>query len=249
MVAFPQQNAYNSWQAIGVFVEQSVKLIGNHMHWFDVGVGIVLLIGTVWSFFRGLIREILSIFGIIAAFVLSVQGYPYAALLLESIIDQEWLRQTLGFSLIFLATTLLYLALAWLLHRLVKAVGLSLPNRLLGGLFGFAKVGIMIAALLLITAQFFPAFAARLGTESALARPLFQVASILSTLLPARTSDAFQRVYDQVRQKLPYLPPILAPAATKPQPQHRQVRPPTDGISENDRQALERIIRERQHKP
>lgn len=219
------------------------------MHWFDVGVGIALLIGTVWSFFRGLIRELLSIFGMIAAFILAVRGYPYAALLLESMIDRQWLRQTLGFSLIFLATSVVYLVLAWLLHRLVKAVGLSIPNRLLGGLFGFTKVGVMIAALLLIMAQFFPAFAARLGAESSLARPLFEVANILSALLPERASDEFQRVYERVRQKLPYLPPVLAPAATQPQPPRQRARPPNDGISDTDRQALERIIRERQPKP
>ncbi len=219
------------------------------MHWFDVGVGIVLLIGSVWSFFRGLVREILSIFGMIAAFTLSVRGYPYVALLLDSMIDQDWLRQTLGFGLIFLATTVFYLGLVWFLHRLVKAAGLSLPNRLLGGLFGFAKVGVMIAALLLITAQFFPAFATRLGAESTLAAPLFQAASILSALLPARASDEFQRVYDHVRQKLPDLAPVRAPSAAAPKPQRQQARSPTDGISENDKQALERILRERLQQP
>lgn len=218
------------------------------MHWFDVGVGIVLLIGTVWSFFRGLIREILSILGMIAAFTLAARGYPYAALLLESMIEQEWLRQTLGFVVIFLATTVVYLGLAWLLHRLLKAVGLSIPNRLLGGLFGFAKVGVMIAALLLITAQFFPAFATRLGAESTLARPLFEVANILSALLPARVSDEFQRVYEHVHQKLPALAPALTPAASKPQPHRQQAHPP-DGISENDTQALERILQERLKEP
>jgi membrane protein required for colicin V production len=218
------------------------------MHWFDVGVGIILLIGSVWSFFRGLIREVLSIIGMITAFVLAARGYPYAAVLLESIIDQQWLRQTLGFGVIFLATTVLYLGLAWLLHRLVKAVGLSLPNRLLGGLFGFAKVGVMIAALLLITAQFFPVFATRLGAESTLARPLFEVANILSTLLPAHVSNEFQRVYDHVRQKLPELAPIPLPATAKQQPHRQQTHPP-EGISEDDTQALERILRERLKEP
>jgi membrane protein required for colicin V production len=222
------------------------------MHWFDVGVGIVLLIGSVWSFYRGLIREIIAIFGMIAAFTLSIQGYPYVAVPLEAIITEEWLRQALGFGIIFLVVTAFYMVLARLLHRLVKAVGLSLPNRMLGGLFGFAKVGVMMAALLLVTAQIFPAFATTLGSESRLAPVLFRVASTLSALLPAQASDEFQQVYDRVRRKLPDLVPELAPLQTTSESQsdNRQKQPQeADGISENDAQALERIIRDSLRKP
>ena len=57
-----------------------------------------------------------------------------------------------------------------------------------------------------------------------------------------------QRVYDHVRQKLPELAPIPLPATAKQQPQRQQTRPP-EGISEDDTQALERILRERLKEP
>ena len=220
------------------------------MHWFDVGVGIALLIGSVWSFFRGLIREILSIFGIVAAFVLASRGYPYVAQHLESVVTQMWLRQALGFGLIFLTTTVVYVVLARLLLRLVKAVGLSLPNRMLGGLFGFVKVGVVIAALLLITAQFYPTFATGLATESQLAPAVFRVADALSTLLPAGASDEFHQVYNSVRRKLPPWIPAPAPVPSEPQANTPRTLPQNpDGISESDSEAVKRIIlRERRQK-
>ncbi|MCZ6873242.1 MAG: CvpA family protein [bacterium] len=221
------------------------------MHWFDVSVGIVLLIGSVWSFYRGLIHEIIAIFGMIAAFMLSIQGYPYVAVFLQAMITQEWLRQTLGFGLIFLLVTVFYMVLARLLHRLVKVVGLSLPNRMLGGLFGFAKVGVMLAALLLVTAQIFPAFATTLGSESRLAPVLFRVASTLSALLPAQAADEFQQIYDRVRRKLPDLAPALAPLTTSESPSEQRHKQPqeAEGISASDAQALERIIQDSFRKP
>jgi membrane protein required for colicin V production len=219
------------------------------MHWFDIGVGIALLIGGVWSLFRGLTREVLSILGIITAFVLSFQGYPYIAEHLESLITQDWLRQAIGFGLIFLATVVFYVLFAKLLHRLVKAAGLSLLDRVLGGFFGLIKVSLVVSALLLITAQFFPMFATRLATESRLAPTFFRGAKLLSTLLPERASGEFRRVYNLVRRQFPvWIPaPKTAPGLSRPPatalPSSAPHRP--NDISESDARALEKILRER----
>lgn len=219
------------------------------MHWFDVGVGIALLIGGVWSFFRGLLREVLSILGIIAAFVLATQGYPYVAEYLETLTASVWLRHAISFGLIFLTTMVLYALLAKLMHRLVKSAGLSLPDRVLGGLFGLIKVSVMISALLLVTAQFFPTFATRLAVNSLLAPTFFRTAHLLSTMLPERTADEFHRVYRRLRLQFPaWLPtPPSTPLSSKPPavvPPHTPPRSP-DGISESDAQALEKILQER----
>ena len=73
------------------------------MHWFDVVAGVALCTGGLWSFCRGLTREVLSILGIIAAIMLSFRGYPYVATHLSTFIAHDWLRQVVGFGLIFLS--------------------------------------------------------------------------------------------------------------------------------------------------
>src|SRR5262245_21509267 len=173
------------------------------MHWFDIGTGIALCVGCVWSLFRGLTREVLSILGIVTAFLLSSRGYPYMARTLETLITQVWLRQAVGFALIFLFTIGLYVIFARLLQRLVKAAGLSLPDRLLGGLFGLIKVVVIIAALCLVTAQFFPTFATQLAREAVLAPAFFRAADLLSTLLPTGTANEFRRFYPHIHQQFP----------------------------------------------
>lgn len=212
------------------------------MHWFDVVAGIALLTGGIWSFFRGLTREVLSILGIIAAIMLSSRGYPSVASHLSPIIAHTWLRQAVGFTLIFVSTVVVYVLIAAVFHRLVKAAGLSLPDRFLGGLFGIIKVGIIIAALCLVTAQFFPPMATRLATDSRLAPVFFRMAALLSTLLPASARAEFQSVYRDLYRHLP----VWVPTAPTPPPQPPpSPAPPSDTISEHDAKALEKILRQR----
>jgi membrane protein required for colicin V production len=221
------------------------------MHWFDVIAGIALLTGGIWSFFRGLTREVLSILGIIAAIMLSSRGYPYVADHLSPIIAHAWLRQAVGFALIFVSTVVVYVLIAAMCHRLVKAIGLSLPDRFLGGLFGIIKVGIIIAALCLGTAQFFPPVATRLATNSLLAPVFFRVAALLSTLLPASASEAFHAVYRDLYRRLPVWVPNAPASPSQPPPRSsatpssRPAAPSQDNISEQDAKALEKILRQR----
>jgi membrane protein required for colicin V production len=226
-------------------------MLGNGMHWFDVVAGIAFFTGGIWSFFRGLTREVLSILGIIAAIMLSFRGYPYVATHLSTIMAHSWLRQMVGFGLIFLSTVVLYVVIATLLQRLVKAAGLSLPDRILGGFFGMIKVGVMLAALCLVTGQFFPLFATKLATESLLAPVFFRTAALLSTLLPDKAIQEFHTIYRDLYRHLPVWLPA-APSASPPQPPKtptaRPAPPPTaapDSISEQDAKALETILKKR----
>ena len=143
------------------------------MHWFDISVTIALILSAVWSFCRGLIRELLSLLGLVAAAVLSIRGFPYGAAVLAPFIAVEWVRQAVSFAVIFLAVMAITMLCSTLLRLVIRTVGLSLLDRLLGGLFGLAKVVLIVSVLLLMASKFFPPETARLATESVLA-PLLE---------------------------------------------------------------------------
>jgi hypothetical protein len=145
---------------------------------------------------------------------------------------------------------ILYVAIAALLHCLIKVAGLSLPNRFLGGLFGLLKVTVMVSALCLITGQFFPAAAAQLAAESLLAPGFFRVADALSTLLPPGAAAQFRGVSERIRQQLPTWGPVL-PAALpgSAAPSTGSPTPGQEDISESDARAMEKLIRQRLEKP
>ncbi|GIX48293.1 MAG: hypothetical protein KatS3mg131_2504 [Candidatus Tectimicrobiota bacterium] len=223
------------------------------MYWFDVVIGAAFLIAAVWSFFRGLTREVLALLSLTAAVMLAAQGYPHLiAELLAGVIRRPWLRQLLGFAALVVSTLVLYLLFSWLLGRLVRAAGLSLLDRLLGGLFGLLKMAVMLSAFLVFTTAFLPSFTTTLAQRSALAPPFFRTAALLASLLPAQIYDDFHRLYGQLRQRLgSRLPPLAPPPPLQVPPPRTPASPPSapEGISESDRQAFERLLRQRLGQP
>jgi membrane protein required for colicin V production len=229
-----------------------VDVSGDMMHWFDIGTGIALVFGGIWSLFRGLTREVISILGIVAACMLSAWGAPYVATALEPVLSLPWLRQAIGLCSIFLVAVVGYVLLAKGMRRLVKAAGLSLPDRVLGGLFGLIKVGVLISAVVIVLTKFFPDVATHIATESRLAPTFFYTAQLLTTLLPEDIHTDFQRFYDRVEKRFKQWLPAhqLLPQATPMQQPSvpPQVAPPPQqppGISASDERALRQLIRER----
>jgi membrane protein required for colicin V production len=171
------------------------------MHWFDISVTIALILSGVWSFSRGLIRELLSLLGLVAAAVLSIRGYPYGANLLAPFITLEWVRQAVSFALIFLVVMLVAKVCSLLLHLILHTVGLSLLDRLLGGLLGLVKVVLLASVLLIMVNRFSPAVTAQLAAESTLAPLLFRSAAFLAPFIEQYT-DEMQQLYKQIHPRL-----------------------------------------------
>ena len=167
------------------------------MHWFDIGVTIALILSCMWSFCRGLISELLSLLGLVAASVLAVRGYPAVANVLAPLIAVEWVRQAIGFALIFLAVMAVSMVCSRLLRLVIRTVGLSLVDRLLGGLFGLAKVVLVASVLLIMVSKFSPPVTAQLAAESVLAPLLFRSAACLETFLEQHV-DGVQQLYERI---------------------------------------------------
>ena len=167
------------------------------MHWFDIGITVALILSGVWGCFRGLVRALLSLVGLAAASVLALRGYLDVAQRLEPLITTPWVRQAVGFSLIFLAVMAVVMVCSSLLRLILRAVGLSLLDRLLGGLFGLAKVVLVVSVLLMMANKFFPSVRVQLETESVLAPLLFRNAAFLEACLEQH-DDVVQRLQKQL---------------------------------------------------
>lgn len=199
------------------------------MHWFDISAGLLLLLGCLWSCWRGFTREIVSLLGMMAVIIVSARVYPHVIRLLEPLTSLTWLRPTMGSSAIVLAAILTYILVVRLVRRLLATTRPSMRQRLLGGLVGGVKAAVLMAALLILWIRLNPQAATRLTAESKVAPLLVQTAQLMIPLLPAdwRTSST-SAVYPKTR----------AP---------HQPNPP--GISPRDDQALRRLIRERLRNP
>ena len=118
---------------------------------FDYLILFVLLCSIVISTMRGLIKEILSLVSWIVSFVVA---NAYGAILadwLPNLIPGQTLRLIVAFLVLFIGVRLLMSLLMKAVDALIKASGLSLADRGLGGLFGLARGCLIVLAAVLLS--------------------------------------------------------------------------------------------------
>jgi membrane protein required for colicin V production len=117
---------------------------------FDYIVLFVLISSVIISTLRGLVKEILSLIGWVAAFVVANAFGAKLAPMLPSMIPGESLRLIVAFIALFLGVRVLMGLLALAIGALIEATGLSLADRGLGGLFGLGRgIVIVLAGVIL----------------------------------------------------------------------------------------------------
>ena len=117
---------------------------------FDYAVLAILLVSVIISVLRGLVREILSLIGWVAAFVAANLFSSDAAELLPAVLGHPVLRLIVAFLLLLLGGALLMAIINWGILRAIAAAGLQLADRGLGGLFGFARGVVIVVALVMV---------------------------------------------------------------------------------------------------
>lgn len=116
---------------------------------FDYLVLLVLCASVVISTLRGLVKEILSLLGWVVAFVVANAYGAQLAPLLPAMLPGESVRLMVAFVALFLGARVLMGLLTMAVDALIRAAGLGLADRGLGGLFGLAR-GIVIVLFAVI---------------------------------------------------------------------------------------------------
>ncbi len=105
-------------------------------------LGLSILIGVM----RGLLREVLSIAGWVAAFLVAKFYTAQLSPLLPQAISSDSLRYMAAFIILFLATLIITSLLAMALSQVFKATGLGWIDRIFGAVFGVVR-GLMIVGV------------------------------------------------------------------------------------------------------
>ncbi|MDO8300425.1 CvpA family protein [Lacisediminimonas sp.] len=111
---------------------------------FDYLVLFILICSIVISTLRGLVKEMLSLASwVVAFFLANAYGETLAALLPASI-PGTLTRLIVAFVALFIGVRILMMLLSMAVEAVIKATGLTVADRGLGGLFGLAR-GLVIA--------------------------------------------------------------------------------------------------------
>ena len=116
----------------------------------DLFLLLLLLASVLLGVWRGLVHELFSIAGWVAAFLLaqSLAGWAGVRLPLDDF--SEPLRYAAGFVTVFVVAAFGAGLLSWLISRLVGSIGLNPVDRVLGAGFGLLRGLVMLLALALV---------------------------------------------------------------------------------------------------
>ncbi len=120
------------------------------MDWIDWVIVAIVGITGAFGFFRGLVHEVLSIIGWIAAFILAKFFSPTVYELLGEWIQQDSVRWVLAWMIPFVTVLLIAAAIRFILRELLETTGLGGINVLLGGVFGMVKGLLIITVMVLL---------------------------------------------------------------------------------------------------
>jgi membrane protein required for colicin V production len=143
-------------------------------------LGLSLLLG-LW---RGIVQEVLSLVGWVAAFYVSQLYAPLAAAWLPMEGSSQMLRYAAGFVVVFVAVLVATVLVSFVVKKLVSAVGLGPLDRLLGSLFGLMR-GVVILLAVTVFVGMTPMRDTEAWKQAQGAQWLQQFLHVLKPVLPA----------------------------------------------------------------
>lgn len=114
---------------------------------------VVLLASTLLSLWRGFAREALSLAGWVVAFILANLFVDQMASLLAGFIVNITGRYVAAYAIIFVGTLVVAGVVVKLTATVVKVTGLTVLDRVLGTVFGFARGIILILVVVYVLRQ------------------------------------------------------------------------------------------------
>ncbi len=122
------------------------------LSWLDWTLLAVLAASVVVGLVRGFVFECLSLAGWVVAWFVAQWGAPQLAPHLPVGATGSALNLGAAFALSFVAALIVWTLLSRLVRLLIHATPLSLPDRLLGALFGLLRGGVLLLAVATVVA-------------------------------------------------------------------------------------------------
>ena len=164
--------------------EMNLHLI-SYFNWTDCSIVGIVAFSVIISFFRGFLRETVSIATWLLAIIIAIKFIEPAQLYWQPWIASPFVRYAVDFTGLFLSAFIIGVLINVLIHVLIKKTSLSLVDRLLGIFFGIGR-GFLIVAVLLMFVSVESIKDNALMKKSQLAPKFQPIVSWLNKFLPSQ---------------------------------------------------------------
>ena len=124
------------------------------MNPFDIFIIIVLSYSIIRGLFRGLVKEVSSIIGVLGGFYAAHSYYPMAAKLLAGIVKDQSYLNILSFLIIFCGILIVISILGVVIKYLLNVAFLGWIDRICGVGFGLIKGVLIVTVIFIILTTF-----------------------------------------------------------------------------------------------
>jgi membrane protein required for colicin V production len=169
------------------------------MNPLDVLVIIVLGFCLVRGIFRGLVKEVSSIVGVLAGFYAAYTYYHFPGELLSKWISNPGYRNILGFLLIFLTVLVIVGVMGILIKYVLKIAFLGWLDRVFGAGFAMIKGILIVAVIILLLTTFLPT-GAPLVAESLLSPYVMRVSQVMIKIVPEEMKTEFLAKFKEINK-------------------------------------------------
>jgi len=163
----------------------------NDIGWVDWALLAVLVASVLVGLVRGLVFEVLSLLGWVAAFVVAQTMTPDVAPHIPVGAPGSALNHGAAFAVVFVLALIAWMLTARLIRLIVHATPLTLVDRTLGGVFGLVRALVLLLAVATVV-SFTPAVRAGAWQSSHGAAWLGVLLSGLKPVLPPALSRHLQ---------------------------------------------------------
>ena len=171
------------------------------MNILDIVIVAAVIFFLIRGIFRGIVREIGSLAGVVLGIWLASVYHPQAALFLKSFVPPGKYLPLVAFALIFLFVLVLGNLLGWLFKKLFQKVFLGWIDRMLGACLALLK-GILLSYLFIVMVTFLAPQDSSLVTQSRLAPVVVSAYRTMVGLIPEGSHEKLKRSFDTQKQNL-----------------------------------------------
>ncbi|GAB6905249.1 conserved membrane hypothetical protein [Desulfosarcina cetonica] len=175
------------------------------MNPFDILIVTILAYGLIRGIFRGLVRELASIVGVLGGFYAAYTYYPQMASLLAPWISSPIYLNILSYLIIFSLVVIVVSILAVVVKYLLNIAYLGWLDRVSGALFGVLKSGLVICVLFIVLTAFLPK-GAPLIRNASLAPHVATVSEVMAKVLSKDMKKGFVLKIKELRKSWPKTP-------------------------------------------
>ncbi len=170
------------------------------MNWLDIALVAILGLSVVGGFVKGSARLVVGTAAAILGLLCGLWFGGTAGVFLVPYVSHQGIANFLGFLLVLFGVLILGALLGKLLSVMLKWVGLSWLDRLLGAVFGLLRGLVFAIALVLALMAFSRQPPPSSVVQSRLAPYVIDAARLCAQLAPRQVKDAVRDSYEKIRK-------------------------------------------------